>query len=424
MKTYLYAGAMTRALMDANAFDRGHSFGRKDGGAGQGGEPDIKALAAQMKTATDEVKRFAEASATEMKRLGDVTAETKANADQALAKQSDILAQLADVEQKLARRPGGDPDAVKSMGQQVSGSDTVKSFAANGAKGSIRIEVKAITSASNSAGGLIAPDRRPDIVDIPRRDVRIRDLLMPGRTASNVVQYARQTARTNNAAVVAEGAAKPESGYIWAQDDANVRTIAHWVPVSRQAMDDAPQLETIIDGELTYGLDLAEDGELLNGDGTGEHLHGLVPQATAYAAPFAPANATAIDTLRLALLQATLADYQADGIVLHPTDWARIELTKDSTGRYIWANPTAVNQKTLWGRAVVDTTSMGLDKFLVGAFRAAGQIFDRMDTEVLISSEDRDNFIKNMLTVRAERRLALAVRRPTALIYGDLGFVA
>jgi HK97 family phage major capsid protein len=59
----------------------------------------------------------------------------------------------------------------------------------------------------------------------------------------------------------------------------------------------------------------------------------------------------------------------------------------------------------------------------VGAFRMAGTIYDRMQTEVLISSEDRDNFVKNMLTVRAEKRLAFAVKRPAALIYGDLGLI-
>ena len=124
------------------------------------------------------------------------------------------------------------------------------------------------------------------------------------------------------------------------------------------------------------------------------------------------------------MLEASLALYPADGIVLHPADWMVIETTKDADNRYIFANPLAMAGPVLWGRRVVPTLSMTEDKFLVGAFRTAATVYDRMDTEVLISSEDRDNFVKNMLTVRAERRLALAVKRSAALIYGDFGLIA
>ena len=124
------------------------------------------------------------------------------------------------------------------------------------------------------------------------------------------------------------------------------------------------------------------------------------------------------------MLQASLALFPANGIVIHPTEWARIELTKTSDGAYLFANPQGVAGPTLWGLPVVATQAMSGDDFLVGAFNMAATIWDRMDTEVLISSEDRDNFVKNMLTVRAEKRLGLAVYRPEALIYGDFGTVS
>jgi HK97 family phage major capsid protein len=108
--------------------------------------------------------------------------------------------------------------------------------------------------------------------------------------------------------------------------------------------------------------------------------------------------------------------------VLNPTDWARIELTKDGEERYIFANVLQLAGPVLWGRRVVSTASQAADDFLVGAFAQAATIYDRMDAEVLFSSEDRDNFVKNMITARAEKRLALAVKRPDALVAGDLGF--
>jgi len=394
----------------------------------------LKEVKAETARVGDEVKKTAEEALKQSKDAGGIAADVKAKADELLTAQAKLndaqqkltgrLEQLetrsTDLEQKLAARRGGGGDNVKSLGQQVAEDEKLKAFAANGAKGAVSITVKnAVTSATGSGGALIVPQRDTEIIGLPMRQMTIRQLLSVGETGSNLIQYAKMQSRANNAAVVSEGAQKPESDYTWVEADAPVRTIAHWVPVSRQAMDDIPQLQSEIDGELRYGLNLVEETELLKGDGTGQHLHGLVPQATAFAPAFTVPNQTKIDTLRLALLQASLAEYPADGVVLHPTDWAAIELTKDGESRYIFANVIQLAGPQLWGRPVVATQSMDVDEFLVGAFRMAAKIWDRMGIEVLISSEDRDNFIKNMLTVRAEERLALAVRRPAALVTGD-----
>ncbi|WP_062220502.1 phage major capsid protein [Aureimonas sp. D3] len=395
----------------------------------------LKDVKAEVSRVGDDVKRTAESALKQSADAGKVTAEVAQKADQLLTAQGALkdaqnkletrLSELSDrnldLEQRLSSRFGGagGREAPKSLGEQVGASDAVKQFAAGGARGTVKVEVQnAITSASTSAGTLIVPEREAEVLGIPRRQMTIRQLLDQGSTTSNLVQYAKQTARTNAAAPVAEGALKPESNYEWRLSEAAVRTIAHWIPVSRQAMDDIPQLQGEIDGELRYGLDFAEEAQILKGSGVGENLNGLMTQATAYAAAFTPAAKTMIDTMRLALLQASLTEFPADGIVLHPTDWARIELTKDAGGNYIFANIVQLAGPQLWGRPVISTQAQDEDNFLVGAFRAAAKIYDRMDVEVLISSEDRDNFVKNMLTVRAEKRLALAVKRPAALIKG------
>lgn len=395
----------------------------------------LKDVKNEVSRVGDDVKRTAEDALRQSTDAGKVSAEVSQKADQLLTAQSALqnaqnkleerLGQLSDrnldLEQRLSSRFGGagGRDAPKSLGEQVGASEAVKQFAAGGARGTVKVEVQnAITSASGSAGGLIAPDRETEIVGVPRRQMTIRQLLDVGTTGSNLVQYPKQVARSNQAGVVAEGALKPESNYAWALGEAPVRTIAHWIPVSRQAMDDIPQLQGEIDGELRYGLDLAEEAQLLKGSGVGENILGLLPQATAFAPAFTPEAQTFIDTLRLALLQASLADYPADGMVLHDIDWAKIELTKDANKNYIFANVIQLAGPQLWGRPVIPTQAIDENNFLVGAFRAAAKIYDRMDVEVLISSEDRDNFVKNMLTVRAEKRLALAVKRAAALVKG------
>ncbi|MEG9312983.1 phage major capsid protein [Klebsiella pneumoniae] len=127
-----------------------------------------------------------------------------------------------------------------------------------------------------------------------------------------------------------------------------------------------------------------------------------------------------IDRLRLAVLQAVLAEYPASGFVLNPIDWAGIELTKDNEGRYIIAQPVNGGVPRIWGLPVVETQAMAQNNFLTGAFNMAAQIFDRMDIEVLLSTENEDDFIKNMVTIRAEERLALAVYRPEAFVTGTV----
>jgi HK97 family phage major capsid protein len=400
----------------------------------------LKEVQQQVVALDSRVKQTAEDALKQAKAAGEVSAETKKAADDLLVAQKKITdAQAAlekrieqtetrnrDLEQEVAQRRGGGGAAEKSVGQRFAEAEEVRKFAQNGCKGTIRLALdvqQAITSVRPGGGGLIWSERETEIVGMPKRLMTIRNLLSVGRTSSNAIDYAQQTVRTNLAAPVAETAQKPESTYSWDQVTVPVRTIAHFVHVSRQAMEDAAQLQTEIDTELRYGLQFAEELQLLAGDGTGQNLTGLITAATAYSAPITIGTPTIIDILRLAILQASLAEYPADGIVMHPSDWARVELQKDSQSKYVIGDPLQPLVPHLWGRPVVDTQAISLDKFLVGAFKMAATIYDRMDPEVIASSEDRDNFIKNMITVRAEERLALAIKRPAGLIYGDFGLV-
>lgn len=396
-------------------------FGRKEDNRDT---PSLEQLQKNLDSALGEVKGFAKEFRAKNAEGTKVSDEAKEKADKALVDLEAIRGDIKELSQKLAQgRRGGEDDApqLKSLGHEVANHADVKSYAEGGCKGTVGFTVKAVTSATGSAGGLIRPERQPEIIGMPRQTMRVRDLLTPGQTESNSIEYAYQTVRTNAAAAVAEGALKPESAYGWDVANAPVRTIAHWVPVSRQALDDVPQLESLIDGEMRYGLDDAEDAQLLLGDGTGQNVLGLYTQAPAYAQPAGVVinGETRIDRLRLAILMVELADYAPDGMVLHPTQWTNIELTKDSAGGYVFANPQGLASNTLWGRPVVSTKRIGANNFLLGAFKLAAQIFDRMDTEVRISDQDRDNFIRNMLTIRAEKRLALVVRRLAALTKGN-----
>lgn len=353
---------------------------------------------------------------------------SKMNADvQHALKQAGLAESIAlDMEQKMMRGFTGGIPSPASIGKQVADSEHVKALAdlAGSQPGRVKIECKAITGAANSGGALDNTWRDGEVNNRPRRPLVIRDLMTVLNTTSGNVEYAEQTVRTNNAAPQAEGALKAESEYGWELRNLPVRTIAHWTKASVQILSDAPQLQSLIDSELRYGLALAEETQLLNGSGTGQNLTGLITNATAYSAAFTLAGETMIDKLGLAMLQVALADFVPNGIAMHPSDWLRIRLLKDADGKYLLGDPGETAPPMLFGLPVVATKAMTIDKFLVGDFARAGTLYDREGANVQLSTEDGDNFVRNLVTIRAQERLALAIKQPTALSFGDFGNVA
>lgn len=326
---------------------------------------------------------------------------------------------LTDLEQKsvsMEHHKGG--DRLMTLGQQFVSNDRFAQFKSAGYQGKARVELKSITPIGSSQAGMTWSARDPEVQALARRNFRVRDLLTVLPTMAGSVDYARQTTRTNNAAPVAEGATKPYSGYVWEQVNLPIRTIAHLSKLTRQALDDSEQLAAEVDTEMRYGLALEEDDQLLNGDGTGQNLTGMVPAASSFAAPFTIATPNMIDVIGLAILQQSLTEYGSDGVVLHPTDWMKMRLIKDGDGKYILGDPNVPVPPVLFDRPVALTQAMTEGDFLVGGFKLQ-KLYDRMAPEVLIASENADDFETNMYTMRCEERLGLALRKPQALITGD-----
>ncbi len=390
----------------------------------------IGELGASLASIKEQVGNLATDFTSKLAANGEVSAELKEKTDKALSELGDVTTRLGEMEKRSARERENGEDEQKSLGDLVIDSSEFKAGMLTGAsRGSIRVKADraAITSANTTVGAgrsqrtsLVPGARVPGIFGLPERQLTIRDLVLPGQTASSSIEYVKETGYTNNAAPVAETTAKPYSDLTFDMTSAPVRTIAHLFKASRQILDDAPALRSYIDGRARYGLRFAEENQLLNGSGTGQNIHGLVPQATAFNPAFAAADETGIDRLRLAVLQVVLAEYPATAFVLNPIDWAKIELTKDAGGNYIIGNPQGSLTPTLWNLPVVSTQAMAAGEFLTGAFSFAAQIFDRMEIEVLLSSENVDDFEKNMFTIRAEERLAFAVYRPESFVTGDV----
>ena len=376
-------------------------------------------------------------TADELKKLGENFAQLDTNVKKGADTWAELKERVQKIEQDGAHKPGNQQKSL-SAGEIITESAEYKSLVGKAGanrmdpvnvgsffKAAILTESQATTG---STGSLTAPQRLGMVMPATRR-LTIRDLMPVGRTAQNLVEFCTENVFTNSAAIQGvdtspsgqyDGQIKGESGITFTLNQVGVKTIAHWIPVSRQILSDAPMLQSYIDQRLTYGLKLEEEDEILNGDGTGGHINGLRNQDTAFNGGVT--NQTILDTLLKAMNQVSLAEYEATGVIMHPTDWTSLMLLKDTEGRYLFSDPHSMEAPRVWGKPVVATQSMTLGQFQVGAYSLASALWDREDATVRISESHDDFFVRNLLVLLAEERVALTVYRPAALVGGAVSY--
>ena len=268
---------------------------------------------------------------------------------------------------------------------------------------------------------------RDGIVPIAQRRSRVRDLFPARTTNSAIIEYFRQTGFTNNASVVPEYSssafgAKPQSTMTFKGEQAPVRTIAHWEAAHRNVLADEPQLRSIIDNELLYGLRLTEDNQILSGAGTGEDLTGILNTTGIQTYSWSSGSTTPVadtkaDAIRRAATLAYLAYYEPTGIIVNPNDWEDIELTKNTQGTYLLAMSVAGGAESrVWRIPVIDTPAIASGTALIGAFGTGAQLYDREAATIRISEQHSDFFVRNAIVILAEERIALAVKRPESFV--------
>ena len=254
-------------------------------------------------------------------------------------------------------------------------------------------------------------------VTSPRRRMTVRDLLTTVNTETGVIHVPRLASRDNRAAIAPELTEKNESSYTFDLEPVQIHTIAHHTSASRQILSDVPQLRDLIDGELRYGLALAEEAELLFGAGGPANVLGMTSVAAEFESSFSPDLENMIDQIGLALLQVALTDVPPDGVIVHPSDWFRMRLLKNEVGEYLLGAPGAQVEPRLFGLPVVATQAMQPGHFLAGAF-AAQTLYDRQAPVVMLSTEHGDNFIRNRVTLLAEERIGFVAKQPESLVFG------
>ncbi len=290
-------------------------------------------------------------------------------------------------------------------------------------------EAKAIPSVG---AGVLEVDRVARLPQVTRDErLTLRDVIATGTTNASAVEYVREDSISGAPAFVAHGQEKPEVGVTYSLQSAPVRTIAGWMPVQNQQLEDWAQLRSLIDGRLRYMIKRLEEQAILYGDGTPPNIQGILDvSGTTNIATNGRYNAgahTLIDVVRLGITDVTVAGYEPNAVVVHPYDWETILLEKGSDNRYVWAVVTDNNGSRIWGvRAVESVGAQNRDDevdvnrraIVVGDWQMGAQLLDRMDLTVQVGLVDRQ-FIENMRTILAEERIALPIYAPAAFAYFD-----
>ncbi|MDI9368933.1 MAG: phage major capsid protein [Thermotogota bacterium] len=392
---------------------------------------ELKELQELLGTYKNDMKELLSKQAEELKKYGETTAETAKSIEGIDATIKSITdgmeaakKRMDELEAKAGRLAEPTVTEFKSPGQTFVESEAYKAVKDKGLPiKSEAVQVKTlITGASlgNLAGYLYPSYRIPEIVEDPRRAARVRSLLNVIPTTAGAIDWIRETGFTNNAAVVAEGEEKPESAITFENKSNTIKTIAHWIPVTKQILADAPGLQAYIDSKLIYGLYLKEDDELLYGTGEDGDIHGITTDedVQTYSWSDGTAGDTKLDAIRRAMTKAYLAYYPVDGIVLHPSDWEDIELLKSSDGMYVWVNVNVGGQERLWRTPVVVSAALTEGTFLTGSFGLGATLWDRQEVTISVSGSHSDFFIRNKLAILCEERVELTVERPESFVIG------
>lgn len=289
-----------------------------------------------------------------------------------------------------------------------------------------------------SAGAFIVNERTDIVEMLGRKPLRVRDLVSKRNTGSDTVEYVQETSHTNAAAVVAEatssaaptapggagalvpnaaGGYKPEGAWAFVVKTAVVKTIAEWVPATKRALADVSQLEGLINDELRIDILEAEENQILNGDGTGENFTGISATSGIQTQAFATDIFTSV---RKGLTKArTVGRVNPNAILMNPVDAEAVDLTKDQQNRYYYGGPQSTGALTMWGLPVVESETQAAGFCTLGDWSKA-VIWDREQTTISVTDSHADFFVRNLVAVLAEERLAFAVIRPSAFVTVDI----
>jgi len=312
----------------------------------------------------------------------------------------------------LGTRDSGPGTRDPGLGKLIMESRAIREFR-GGIGESAMIDVDVKTLMSTSAGWDPEDTRTGKLLFSAQQAPRVIDLVPKTTTQQSTVVYMEETTHTNNAAETAEAGTYPESALAYQEKTSEVRKIAVSLPVTDEQLEDVPRMQDLIDNRLRFMLMKRLDSQILVGNGTAPNLRG-VNNLSGINTQAKGADPVFDAIHKGAVLIQTTAFVDPDGIVMHPSDWQDIRLTRTSSGEYIYGNPWEETIPRLFGLPVVITTHQTQNTAVVGAWRMHSELSLRRGIEVQITNSHSDYFTAGKQMLRADLRCALIFDRATA----------
>ncbi len=261
------------------------------------------------------------------------------------------------------------------------------------------------------------------VVSQLRRRLSILDLI-PTVTADVGASffYSQETGSFDTALETAELSLKPEADEQATAAQVVFATIAHYIKIARQALQDIPVYGQTLASRLTYGVNLRLENQILGGDGSGANILGILNTTGIGDVAFASGTPLA-DLVQQGIVTLQQSYAQPQAVVINPATWASIQAVKTTYNSYanLAQGPIGLpTTDTLWGLPVIATTAMPVNQALVADFNQGCQLFVRQGVTLMTSDQDQDDFVRNRCTLLAEGRFGVAVWRPAAFCIVNL----
>ena len=289
-----------------------------------------------------------------------------------------------------------------------------------------RFEIKAgdMTMANTFTGVVAGETVIEDFKFDPSRSVHIRTLLPIGSTDAQTIRYPKESAYDDGAAATAQGSALGQSDFDVTATSVNVEKIGTFLRITEEMLNDTAGLSSYLSARIPSKVMGIEDTEIISGDGSSPNLSGLLTDGTAFTTSSgglfyqSVESANAFDVIVVALNQLALLNYQADTIIMNPTDFHKIVLLKSTANEYLRNQIIQGLQPAINGVPITLNTAMPAGKFLVGNLAQSTQLWVRDGLSLEFARQDSDNFTKNFVTVRAQERVALTTYTPNGIVQG------
>lgn len=333
---------------------------------------------------------------------------------------TELAGRFSDMEQKLVDQVrSGDAD-LKTVGSILARNTEISQQVATIKARKGRMQIDGIHARNIVSITGIGANASLATIDVQRNQAQelklaLLDLIVWMPVSGDLIPMLRESAYDIMADEVAEGAVKPESNLTFGVENITISVVAHWVRVTKQLLDDMPALASYIEGRLAYGVRMKLEAKVING--TTASFSGLMKVGNSLVAV---PETLAIDTINTAKYQVWGSGITPEAIVLNPVDWGKIEREKSDAGEYLLGTPGGMIQPVLWGLPIVLSSAMTAGRFWLGNLTLGVTGYVRQDVMVELSTEDADNFTKNLVTVRAEMRAGFGVAIPDAQVTGDL----